>query len=101
MKIVLTFFPQPEAVDILCAAYHKGFKWADYAWTIADISIPETYNSGCHIDTINNAILTHAKFSETVLPSGFNYSAYNNAYLKETREIIERFQCLPSKQSIC
>ena len=87
IKIVVAFVPQSEAVDVLCAAYLNGFKWPDYAWIFTDISKPETSNSFCQADAINNAIflyLTHAKMNPAMLlPSGLNYSAYYEAYLQE------------------
>ena len=87
IKIVVAFVPQSEAVDILCTAYHNGFKWPNYVWIFADIDKPKTFNCCCQTGAINNAIvlrLAHTKVNpKTLLSSALNYSAYSDAYLDE------------------
>ena len=56
IKIVVAFVPQSDAVDILCAAYLKGFKWPDYVWIFADISKADEFSGCSQADAINNAI---------------------------------------------
>ena len=90
IKIVVAFVPQSEAVDILCAAYLRGFKWPDYAWIFADISRSENFSGCSQADAINNAIFLHLTYMKInpklFLPSGLNYSAYYEAYLEEVEK---------------
>ena len=92
IKIIVAFVPQSEAIDILCTAYHNGFKWPDYAWIFTDISKPETMKPYCQPDAINNAIFMQATFNlPEVLLSGLNYSAYYGTYLEELETYSRKF----------
>ena len=90
VKIIVAFVSQSEAVDILCNAYHNGFKWPDYAWIFTETSEPKTFNFHCQVDAINNAIflhLTQANMNpQDILPSGLDYSAYYDDYLEELKK---------------
>ena len=84
IKIIVAFVPQSEAVDILCAAYLRGFKWPDYAWIFTDMSKPKILKPYCQPKAINNAIFLHAKFNvSNNLPSGLNSSSYYDAFYEQ------------------
>ena len=84
IDIIVGFVSPSEAMDVLCSAHLSGFKWPDYAW---EISKPKTLKINCQVEALNNALflrLTHANLKpQEVLLSGFNYSAYYDAYLQE------------------
>ena len=81
IKIIVAFVPQSETVDILCAAYVRGFIWPDYAWIFTDMSKPKILKPSCQPKAIDNAIFLHAKFNvSTNLPSGLNYSSFYDAF---------------------
>ena len=41
---------------LVCCKPRPRFKWPDYAWIFTDIGKPETFNSYCQANAINNAI---------------------------------------------
>jgi gamma-aminobutyric acid type B receptor len=77
IKIIVAFVPQSEAIDILCTAHLRGFKWPDYAWIFTDMSKPKLY---CQPKALNNAVFLHAKFNiPKNLSSGLNSNSYYDA----------------------
>ena len=79
-KIIVGFLPLYKVIDVLCTAYHHGFRWPHYAWIFADLTIvDETPNNFQHCSqstAIDALIFNGAIFLDLHPGNEFNYTAH-------------------------
>ena len=74
-KVMVTFLPPSEAVEIICKAHLQGFKWPNYVWLFVEISSDEIIEitNKCSETTVIMAV-------ENVIFIDLHLKQYNVSY---------------------
>ena len=102
-KILVSFVPPSEAVEIICEAHLQGFKWPDYVWLFVELSSNEMSKISIQcsettmILALENIIFLHLQQYEpqNTLSPGSTYNTFIETYLHKLKE-SSNTECLQS-----
>ena len=85
-KIIVGFLPLYKVIDVLCTAYHHGFRWPHYAWIFADLTIvgetPNSFQNCSQSKAVDALTFSGAIFLYFHPGNGFNYTSHSNGSLE-------------------
>ena len=99
-KIVLGFLPSFKLMNVLCTAYHHGFRWPHYAWIFTDLTIADEIPSFKHcyqrtaVDNLNGAIFLYLHVGNFHgSRNGLNNAANQNESLSSSQNPYQENSC--------